>query len=207
MNDIEGTLHPHTETITPIAKLLMGESLYEVTKNISYRQYLLLLDDLLSKTYNYDSFEVINNIIEHGQIELSVVEEIINNWPTYNSWPDLFGVTKDSEIVEVCYYRQYPEIKAFYKLRYSLALRFGIQPYMWDAPTLLSDDVENDLYVMIQKSTCEQIERARYSNRHNTHNKENMVFTLWELFKDNDRFAQRIKLTNSDLAVLLNESW
>ena len=200
--DVHYKIDIESESLTPMAKLLMGESLHEATKNLTFKEYQVLLDDALKSTYQYDMVDIAKCITEHKQVDIDVVKQILYTWPSNDQWPELFGVTKDCNVPEADYFNEHPHILEFYKEKFKLGLVFGI--CMWIAPTIVSDEVENDLNEMIRLSTIDDISHAwhLYDNNENS-----IVYTLVKMFHDNDRFAQKIKLTNPDLAEFLTERW
>jgi len=200
MYDVHYKIDIESESLTAMAKLLMGESLHEATKNLTFKQYQVLMDDVLKSIYQYDIVDIAKCISVHKQVDIETVKHILDTWPCNKQWPKLFGITKDYNVPETEYFNEHPHILKFYKEKFKLGLAFGI--CMWVAPSVISDDVEKDLNEMIRLSTIDDISHAWYMY---VTNENSIVYTLVEMFHDNERFAQKIKLTNPDLADYLKE--
>lgn len=202
MYDVHYKIDIESESLTAMGKLLMGESLHEATKNLTFKQYEVLLDDALKSIYQYDIVDIAKCISAHKQVDINTVQQILDTWPCNKRWPELFGITKDYNVSETEYFNEHPHILEFYKEKFKLGLAFG--GCMWFSPTVISDDIEKDLNEMIKLSNIDDISHAWYLYGNN---ENSIVYTLVKMFHDNDRFAQKIKLTNPDLAVFLAERW
>lgn len=207
MDDVKYKANEESLSLTPLAKLLMGLGVYESTKNITHEQFKLLTDPLIHKQFNITYTDLIESIISHGLISTDDIYYIVAYWPTRDSWETLFGVEVDRELSDNEIYDMYPEILDFYRLKFRLLLSFPELRIPWSASIKLSEDVENDIRIMIKNTTT--LELGVYLN--NARRGEgicDMSFTekLIELFNDNDKFAQYIKLTNPDLTDILRSN-
>ena len=198
-----------TSSLTPLSKLLMGKPLSIATENITSKQFEILSDRFIMETLNISLSELVHSIIGHKKVNDSEIVNILNLWVGYDKWDEMFGVEYNSSISNDEYFKQYPEIRDYYKLKYKLIMEFKAttstwNKAVWHTPQHMSDDMIGDIKKLLKYTTPQDLVDYITTN-YRFKTGEQLIDKFKDLYINDEKFSNHIKLTNPDLSEALRE--